>query len=100
MRRRVLRGSDRALLVWMTRLWPSLLGAAQVLQPETTGSRRRWTLEEKQRIVAESYGTAAGVCDGAAEWAVCEPAVHVAPSGPRGAERPGLRTPMSASRGG
>ena len=22
-----LRGSDRALLVWMTRLWPSLLGA-------------------------------------------------------------------------
>src|SRR6476646_9221811 len=27
--------SDRALLVWMTRLWPSLLGAAQVVQPET-----------------------------------------------------------------
>jgi transposase InsO family protein len=30
-----LRGVDRALLVWMTRLWPSLLGAAQVVQPET-----------------------------------------------------------------
>src|SRR6267143_3356987 len=30
-----LRGSDRALLVWVTRLWPSLLGAAQVVQPET-----------------------------------------------------------------
>src|SRR5436305_5188294 len=30
-----LRGSDRALLVWMTRLWPSLLGATQVVQPET-----------------------------------------------------------------
>src|SRR5258707_13837228 len=30
-----LRGSDRALLVWMTRLWPSLLDAAQVVQPET-----------------------------------------------------------------
>src|SRR5438309_6277349 len=30
-----LRGSDRALLVWMTRLWPSLLGAAQVVEPET-----------------------------------------------------------------
>jgi hypothetical protein len=30
-----LRGSDRALLVWMTRLWPSLLGAAQIVQPET-----------------------------------------------------------------
>src|SRR5215813_14120655 len=30
-----LRGSDRALMVWMTRIWPSLLGAAQVVQPET-----------------------------------------------------------------
>jgi hypothetical protein len=30
-----LRGSDRALLVWMTRLWPSLLDAAHVVQPET-----------------------------------------------------------------
>jgi hypothetical protein len=30
-----LHGSDRALLVWMTRLWPSLIGAAQVVQPET-----------------------------------------------------------------
>src|SRR5438094_4766371 len=30
-----LRGSDRALLVWMTRLWPSLIGVAQVVQPET-----------------------------------------------------------------
>jgi len=30
-----LRGSDRALLVWMTRLWPRLLGAVQVVQPET-----------------------------------------------------------------
>ena len=29
------RGSDRALLVWMTRLWPSLLSATQVVQPET-----------------------------------------------------------------
>ena len=27
-----LRGSDRALLVWMTRLWPSLLGMIQVGQ--------------------------------------------------------------------
>src|SRR5450759_1222230 len=30
-----LHGSDRALLVLMTKLWPSLLGAAQVVQPET-----------------------------------------------------------------
>src|SRR4030081_1573067 len=36
-----LRGSDRALLVWMTRLWPSLLCAAQVGQPETILSWRR-----------------------------------------------------------
>jgi len=28
-------GSDRALLVWMVRLWPSLLGLAKVVQPET-----------------------------------------------------------------
>src|SRR6266508_4567859 len=34
-----LRGSDRALLVWMTRLWPSLLGVVQVVQPATI---RRW----------------------------------------------------------
>ena len=30
-----LRGSDRALLVWMIQLWPSLLDAVQVVQPET-----------------------------------------------------------------
>ena len=30
-----LRGSDRALLIGMTRLWPNLRGMAQVVQPET-----------------------------------------------------------------
>jgi hypothetical protein len=30
-----LRDGDRALLIWMTRLWPSLLDALQVVQPET-----------------------------------------------------------------
>jgi len=30
-----LRGSDRALLVSMTRLWPRLLSTVQVVQPET-----------------------------------------------------------------
>src|SRR5215468_1319055 len=30
-----LRGSDRALMVWLTGLWPSLLGAAKVVQPDT-----------------------------------------------------------------
>jgi hypothetical protein len=29
------RGSDRALLVWMTWLWPSLLGLSRVVQPDT-----------------------------------------------------------------
>jgi len=31
----MLRGSYRALLVWMTQLWPSLLGAARVVQPDS-----------------------------------------------------------------
>ena len=30
-----LRGSDRALLVWMVRLWPGLLHTVHVVQPET-----------------------------------------------------------------
>ena len=30
-----LRGSDRALLIWMTKLWPRLLSATLVVQPET-----------------------------------------------------------------
>ena len=30
-----LHASDRALLVWMTRIWPGLLDLAQVVKPET-----------------------------------------------------------------
>src|SRR5215212_1423762 len=30
-----LHGSDRALLAWMTRLWPSLLRLARIVQPDT-----------------------------------------------------------------
>src|SRR5213083_242273 len=30
-----LRRSDRALLVWMTWLWPSLLGLSRIVQPDT-----------------------------------------------------------------
>jgi hypothetical protein len=30
-----LRGTDRALLIGTTQLWPNLLGMAQVIQPET-----------------------------------------------------------------
>src|SRR5262249_16138846 len=33
--RLLLRGRDQALLIWMTQLWPRLLGMAQVVQPET-----------------------------------------------------------------
>src|SRR5712671_2619829 len=30
-----LRAGDRALMVWMTRMWPSLLGLTRVVQPAT-----------------------------------------------------------------
>ena len=30
-----LHGSDRALLVWITRIWPNLVDLAQVVKPET-----------------------------------------------------------------
>src|SRR5216117_1002027 len=51
-----LRGSDRALLVWMTRLWPSLLGATQVVQPETilrwhrAGFKAFWQWKSRTRV--------------------------------------------------
>src|SRR5215510_9733067 len=30
-----LHGSDRALLVWITRIWPNLLDLSQVVKPQT-----------------------------------------------------------------
>ena len=36
-----LRGSDRALLIGMTRLWPNLRGMTQVVQPEACGGIAR-----------------------------------------------------------
>ena len=48
-------GSDRALLVGMTRLWPSLLGAVQVVQPETilrwhrAGFKMFWRWKSRHR---------------------------------------------------
>jgi hypothetical protein len=48
-------GSDRALLVLMTRLWPSLLGVVQVVQPETilrwhrTGFKAFWRWKSRNR---------------------------------------------------
>jgi hypothetical protein len=48
-------GCDRALLVWMTRLWPSLLGVTQVVQPETilrwhrSGFKAFWRWKSRKR---------------------------------------------------
>ena len=50
-----LRGGDRALLVWMTRLWPSLRSVAKVVQPETilrwhrAGFRAFWRWKSRRR---------------------------------------------------
>jgi len=52
-----LRGSDRALLVWMTRLWPNLLYAVQVVQPETV---LRWHRLAFERSGAGSHETGQG----------------------------------------
>jgi hypothetical protein len=51
-----LRGSDRALLVLLTRLWPSLLDASRVVQPETilrwhrAGAGRRSLATTRRRL--------------------------------------------------
>ena len=53
--RQRLRGSDRALLVWMTWLWPSLLGLSRVVQPDTilrwrrAGFRAYWRWKSRRR---------------------------------------------------
>jgi hypothetical protein len=50
-----LRGGDRALLVWMTWLWPSLLGSSRVVQPDTilrwhrVGFRSYWRWKSRGR---------------------------------------------------
>lgn len=50
-----LSGSDRALLVWMTRNWPNLLDLAQVVQPETilrwhrSGFKAFWRWKSRNR---------------------------------------------------
>ena len=51
-----LRGSDRALLILMTMLWPRLLGAAQLVQPETilrwhrAGFKAFWRWKSRNRV--------------------------------------------------
>jgi transposase InsO family protein len=50
-----LRGADRALLILITRLWPSLLAAAHVVQPETiprwhrAGFKAFWRWKSRKR---------------------------------------------------
>jgi len=53
-RRLRLRGSDRALLAWMSWLWPSLLGLSRVVQPDTilrwhrAGFRAYWRWQARE----------------------------------------------------
>ena len=48
-------GSDRALLVWMTRIWPSLLDISRVVKPETilrwhrSGFKAFWRWKSRNR---------------------------------------------------
>src|SRR6266487_6625186 len=50
-----LRASDRALMAWMTRMWPSLLGLTRVVQPATIlrwhrcGFRAYWRGKSRAR---------------------------------------------------
>jgi len=54
--RRRLRGSDRALLVWITRIWPNLLDLSQVVKPETilrwhrVGFKAFWRRKSGKRV--------------------------------------------------
>jgi transposase InsO family protein len=49
-------GSGRALLIWLTRLWPGLLGMARVVQPETiprwhrAGFKVFWRQKSRNRV--------------------------------------------------
>ena len=55
-----LRGSDRALLVWLTRLWPSLLSVVRVVDPATilrwhrAGFRTYWRWKSRKRAAIRS----------------------------------------------
>ena len=50
-----LKGADRALLVWMTWLWPSMLSLSRVVQPDTilrwhrAGFRAYWRWKSRRR---------------------------------------------------
>jgi hypothetical protein len=50
-----LHGNDRALLVWITRIWPNLLDLSQVVKPETilrwhrSGFKAFWRWKSRNR---------------------------------------------------
>src|SRR6266508_4278602 len=54
-----LRAGDRALMVWMTRMWPGLLGLTRVVQPATIlrwhrcGFRAYWRWKSRVNIVLD-----------------------------------------------
>jgi hypothetical protein len=45
-----LRGCDRALLVWITRIWPNLLDLSQVVKPETILRWHRAARKKARRV--------------------------------------------------
>ena len=51
-----LRGADRAFMVWMTQLWPSLLSLSRVVRPDTilrwhrAGSRAYWRWKSRGQL--------------------------------------------------
>jgi hypothetical protein len=46
-----LRGTDRAIMVWMARIWPELIGSTQVVKPETVlrWQRAFWRWKSRRR---------------------------------------------------
>jgi hypothetical protein len=52
-----LSGIDRALFVWLARLWPDLLDSIQVVKPETV---MRWHRRAFERIGAGNQGGGQG----------------------------------------
>src|SRR5215510_5453697 len=54
-----LRGRDRALLVWMVQLWPSLFDTVQVVQPETILRWHRAGVRARLAVEISESGRAA-----------------------------------------
>jgi hypothetical protein len=54
-----LKGADRALLVWMTWLWPSMLSLSRVVQPDTILRWHRAGLSSLLALeIAQAIGSA------------------------------------------